>query len=256
MEAGLEVWGLLILGLVQGISEFLPISSSGHLLLLGRIFGIEDSLFVSIFLHMATLLSIMVVFRKEIWSMIIHPFSKEAISLCLASIPTCLIAIVLMPFVKLSFNGEHLYISFLISAFILLFVQMFSKNRGKGGFSHKNALAMGIAQGFAVFPGISRSGTTISAGLLSGGDKKECAKFSFLLSIPIILASMVGEVFEIFKGGTPLSVNPLGLVLGFLVAFVSGLLSIKFMIRATERANFLWISGYLVVMSILSMIIM
>lgn len=249
-------WGLLILGLVQGISEFLPISSSGHLLLLGKIFGIEDSLFVSIFLHLATLLSILIVFRREIWKMMVHPFSKETISLCLATIPTCIIALVLMPIVKISFGGEYLFISFLISAGILLFVHFFSKKQKGRNFTLKNGVIMGIAQGFAVFPGISRSGTTISAGLVSGGDKAECAKFSFLLSIPIILASMLGEMFEICGGGQALSVNPLGLILGFLIAFVSGLLSIKFMMKVTEWANFMWISGYLVVMALISMIVM
>lgn len=249
-------WGLLILGLVQGISEFLPISSSGHLLLLGKLFGIEDSLFVSIFLHTATLLSILVVFRKEVWHMLTHPLSKETIFLCVATIPTCIIAIILMPIVKASFGGEYLFISFFISAIILLFVHFFTKNRTNKDFTLKNAIVMGVAQGFAVFPGISRSGTTISAGLVSGGEKSECAKFSFLLSIPIILASMAGEIFELCQGGQALSVNPLGLALSFLIAFVSGLLSIKFMMKVTERANFMWIGGYLVIMAILSIFVM
>lgn len=244
------------MGLVQGISEFLPISSSGHLLLLGKIFGIEDSLFVSIFLHTATLLSLFVVFRKEIWHMIRHPFSKETTYLCLATIPTCVIALILMPIVKMSFSGEYLYISFFISAILLLFVQFYTKKRTSKDFTLKNALVMGIAQGFAVFPGISRSGTTISAGLVSGGRKSECAKFSFLLSIPIILASMAGEIFELCQGGQTLSVSPVGLVLGFVIAFLCGLASIKFMLRVTERANFVWISGYLVIMAILSIFVM
>lgn len=249
-------WGLLILGLVQGLSEFLPISSSGHLLLLGKIFGIEDSIFVSIFLHIATLLSIIVVFRKEIWRMICHPFSKETISLCLATIPTCVIALVLLPLVKKSFDGQFLYIFFLISAIMLLFVHFYSKKHKNQGFTLKNALIMGVAQGFAVFPGVSRSGTTISAGLISGGDKSECAKFSFLLSMPIILASMAGEIFEVCQSGQALSFSPLGLVLGFVIAFVSGLLSIKFMMRVTEKANFMWISGYLIMVAILAKIVM
>lgn len=252
----MNILGLAVLGLVQGLSEFLPISSSGHLLLIGKLFGITDSIFVSIFLHIATLLSVIIVFRKDIWSMITHPFSSQTISLCLATIPTCIIALVLMPIVKISFDGRFLYISFLISALMLVFVQIYTKKRKNSGFSLKNSLIMGIAQGFAVFPGISRSGTTISAGLISGGEKKDCAKFSFLLSIPIIIASMLGEILEISQTGQVLSVSPIGLLLGFVIAFVCGLLSIKFMMKITENANFVWLSGYLVLIAMVAKIVM
>lgn len=252
----MEIIALAILGLVQGLSEFLPISSSGHLLLIGKLFGITDSIFVSILLHVATLLSILVVYRKDVVDMIKHPFSKQTTSICIATIPTCLIVLVLMPIVKKSFGGNFLYISFLISAIILLFVQIYSKKHVGKEFSLKNALIMGIAQGFAVFPGVSRSGTTISAGLLSGGEKGECAKFSFLMSIPIILVSMAGEIFEICQGGQVLSINIFGAVIAFVIAFLSGLFSIKFMISLTKKANFMWISGYLVVIAVIAKIVM
>lgn len=250
------VWGLVLLGVVQGISEFLPISSSGHLLILGAILGIGDSLFVSILLHFATLLAIFVVFRREIWRMIRHPFSKESISLCLATIPTCVIALILMPLVKRSFEGEYLYICFLISAGILLFVNFYSKKHQSKTFTLKNCVIMGIAQGLAVFPGVSRSGTTISAGVLSGGDREECGRFSFLLSIPIILASMLGEVLQICMGGVDISLPPLGLVLGFIVAFLTGLASIKFTLKLTQKGSFIPVSIYLVFMSVLAFIVM
>lgn len=250
------VWGLIVLGVVQGLSEFLPISSSGHLLLLGKIFGIEDSLFVSIFLHMATLLAVVIVFRKEIWFMITHPLSKQSIYLCTATIPTCMIALILMPWVKKSFGGEFLYLSFFISGIILMFVEFYTKKHKNGEFSMKNALIMGVAQGFAIFPGISRSGTTISAGLLSGGEKEECGKFSFLLSLPIILASMLGEVIEICREGQTLHVNGLGLILGFLSAFLLGLATIKFMMKLTQKGGFMWISGYLMLMTVIAKMIM
>ena len=255
-EETLKIFGLVVLGLVQGLSEFLPISSSGHLLLFGKIFGIEDSIFVSIFLHVATLLSIVVVFRKDIWKMICSPFSKETMTLCIATIPTCIIVVLLLPIVKKSFGGEYLYISFLISAILLFMVSRYSKRRKGTGFTTKNALIMGVMQGFAVFPGISRSGATISAGILSGGDKEECAKFSFLMSLPIILLSMVGEIYDVCKGGQTFSVNIVGLILGFIVAFISGLLTIKFMMKLTKKANFAWFSVYLCVIAIISKFIM
>ena len=242
----MEIFILCLLGLVQGLCEFLPVSSSGHLVLLSELFGVEDSLFVSIVLHVATLLAVLVVFRKDIWQMIRHPFSAESINIVIATIPTCIIVLMLMPIVDASFSGSYLAFSFLISACLLLFSQNFAKKRAfQGTFTHKNALIMGIAQGLAVFPGISRSGTTICAGLLSGGDKKECAKFSFLMSVPIIILSMIMEIVKIALGGQTVAVNPIGMILSFLIAFLVGLLSINVMIKLTEKANFKWFSIYL-----------
>ena len=111
------------------------------------------------------------------------------------------------------------------------------------------------AQGLAVFPGISRSGTTICAGLLSGAERKESAKFSFLMSIPIILLSLVMEIYEISVGGVSVSVNTVGLLLGAIVAFTIGILSIKLMLRLTEKANFKWFIIYLIIIGILTIFI-
>lgn len=251
----MEVIFLLILGIVQGLCEFLPVSSSGHLVLLSKIFKIEDSLFVSIILHVATLLAIVVVFWKDIKNLIRHPFSKEAMNIYIATIPTCIIVMVLMPLINESFEGNFLFVSFLVSAGLLFFVERYSKRKKSGDFSYKNALAMGIAQGLAVFPGVSRSGTTISAGLLSGGDKKECAKFSFLMSIPIIILSMILEIVKIFIKGESVKVNVLGLSLSFIFAFIIGILSIKIMLKLTERTKFKWFSLYLIAIAVLTLIV-
>ena len=249
------ILGLVLLGLVQGLCEFLPVSSSGHLVLLSQVLGLDDSLFVSIILHVATLLAIIVVLRKDVFNMVRHPFSKDSMMLYVATIPTCLIVLVIMPLVNESFNGGFLAISFLISALLLIFVQYYGKRKKSNDFSFKHAIIMGVAQGFAVFPGVSRSGTTISAGLLSGGERSKCAKFSFLMSIPIILLSLVLEIVKIFIYHQPISVNILGLILAFLVAFLVGILSIKLMLKITERANFKWFSSYLVVIAIVSILI-
>lgn len=252
----MEIFVLCLLGLVQGLCEFLPISSSGHLVLMSQLFGVEDSLFVSIVLHMATLLAVLVVFRKDIWHMIRHPFSAESMNIVIATIPTCVIVLILMPVVDESFGGSYLAFSFLISACLLLFSQNFVKEKAfQGTFTHKNALIMGIAQGFAVFPGISRSGTTICAGLLSGGDKKECAKFSFLMSVPIIILSMIMEIVKIAFGGQSVAVNPIGMILSFLIAFLVGILSIKVMIKLTEKANFKWFSIYLFSLAVITIFV-
>ncbi len=249
----MDILILCLLGLVQGLCEFLPISSSGHLVLLSSLFGVKDSLFVSIILHVATLLAVIIVFRKDIIHMIKHPFSEESVNLCIATIPTCLIVLLLMPLVNDSFSGGYLAVSFFISAFLLFFAQKTKKKSIK--FTKKNAIIMGIAQGLAVFPGISRSGTTICAGLLSGGDKKECAKFSFLMSLPIIILSMLMEIFEITVNGQNISINTIGLLLAFLIAFIVGIFSIKLMIKLTERLNFKWFSLYLFIIGLLTLIL-
>ena len=189
----MEIFYLVILGIVQGLTEFLPISSSGHLVLLSEWFGISDSLFVSILLHLATFFSIVVVLRKEVFYFIRHPFSKETIRLAIATIPTCILALILMPLIDQSFEGIFLPFCFLISALLLMVTDLTTKRKSfplQSQLTNKNAFLMGIGQGLAIFPGISRSGTTICAGILSGAPKEECAKFSFLMSLPIILLSM------------------------------------------------------------------
>ena len=244
---------LFFMGLVQGLTEFLPVSSSGHLVLLANIFNVEESLFISILLHVATLLSICVVFYKDIYALLRHPFSKNTLMLVVATIPTCLIALVLMPFIKSSFGGSFLPVSFLITAVLLVVTELFAKNKKEC--SYKTAIIMGIAQGFAVFPGISRSGSTICAGILSGGDKKECAKFSFLMSIPIILLSLIMEIYEGISGGINISYPISAIIISFIVAFLSGIFAIKFMMKLTEKGKLWWFSCYLLLLSLVTFFI-
>jgi len=246
---------LVLLGVVQGLCEFLPISSSGHLVLISKWFGIEDSLFVSIILHVATLLAIIVVMRKEIFYLVKHPFSKETLQLSLSTIVTCLIAIVLMPLLTESFEGRFLPWAFLTTAILLFIVEKLSfKNQKHQEFSYKHALIIGLAQGLAIFPGISRSGATISAGLLSGASREKSAKFSFLVSLPIVIGSLILEIVKIVMLGEKIIVNPMGLILSFLIAFVIGVMTIKFMLKVTARTNFKWFSIYLLIIAVISLI--
>jgi undecaprenyl-diphosphatase len=252
----MEFLFLIILGIIQGICEFLPISSSGHLVLFSKLFGVEETLFVSIFLHIATLLSIVVVFWKDVKYLICHPFSKQAINIYIATIPTCLIVLALMPVVNFSFGGKFLSVCFLITSGLLLFVQCCSKKKSFHAFNAKDALVMGIMQGLAVFPGISRSGATVSGGLISGAERKECAKFSFLMSVPVIILSMLLEIYKLIKGDEILSVNWSGLVASFIFAFFIGIISIKAMIKLTNKVNFKWFSLYLFLIAIVCAIVL
>lgn len=246
---------LFLLGLIQGLTEFLPVSSSGHLVIFSKLFGIEESLFLSILLHCATLLSIVVVFYKDVWNMIRHPLSKQTMQIAVATIPTCVIVLILMPIIKQSFAGGLLPICFLVSAILLFVAEKLSKKRSVKQLDFKIAFIMGVAQGFAVFPGISRSGTTISAGLLAGGEKQEVSKFSFLMSIPIILLSLLMELYEVFVGGLSISLEILPTILSFMVAFLIGIFAIKVMMKITANSNLKWFSIYLIVIAIVSFFI-
>lgn len=257
---------MLILGLVQGLTEFLPVSSSGHLVLLGKLFGIQENLFVSIILHCATLISILIVLRKEVWYYIRHPLSPGSIKLALATIPTCLIVLVIMPFVTESFEGGILPYCFLITMILLLFTDFYCRKKisfvrmGRAedfnGISYKQAIFMGIAQGFAVFPGVSRSGSTICTGLVCGSDRNSVAKFSFLMSVPIIILSTIKEIYDLIVSQHSLQVDALGLSLGSIIACLVGVFAIKYMINLTQKVRFKWFVGYLAIIAIVSFILM
>ena len=249
----MDIIALIILGIVQGATEFLPVSSSGHLVMLGKFFNVPDSLFVSIILHLATLLSIVVVLRKEVFSLIKRPFCDTSLKLMVATIPTCIIALILMPLISDAFSGAYLWVCFLITAIVLFLSDHFSKfNVEPRKLTYKQAFIMGIAQGLAVFPGVSRSGSTISAGNLSGASREKTAKFSFLMSIPVILLSLVLEVYKIVSQGEVISVNILGLVLAFICAFIVGVVSIKGMIKLTQKAGLSPFAFYLIAVAILN----
>ena len=251
----MSFWVMILLGVVQGLCEFLPVSSSGHLVLLSSLFGVQDSLLVSIILHVATLIAVLVSFRKDVFRMIKNPFSTEVIHLAIATISTCLIAIVLMPMLEGSFDGKILPITFALSGVFLFLSEKNAKRQTGSSISKKQALIIGVAQGMALFPGLSRSGTTISAGLLAGSDKKECAKFSFLLSIPTILGSLLLEIMDLSKHQMPINVNVAGIIFGGVIAFLIAFSTIKFMINLTEKTNFKWFGIYLFIMAIVSLVI-
>jgi len=252
----MKILALFFLGLVQGLTEFLPVSSSGHLVLFSKLMKVEESLFVSIILHVATLLSILIVFRKDVWQMIRHPFSRESMMIMVATIPTCILCLILMPIIKLSFSGMLLPLCFLVSAVLLLTSEKLAKSKKQKDMTFKSAFLIGVAQGFAVFPGVSRSGTTISGGLLCGNKKEDVTKFSFLMSIPIIVLSLLMEIVEIAMGGQALNVSVVGVVVAFFTAFLTGIFAIKVMIKLTRNSNLKYFAFYLFLMSIISFIVL
>ena len=251
----MSVWLALLFGIVQGATEFLPVSSSGHLVLLNKIFGIsEDFLGFSILLHIATLFAVFIVLWKPIWNLLKHPFSKKALMLYLSTLLTLVVVFAFKEFFESSFGGELLPVCFMLTALLLVLTEYFAKKRSSP-FGFKNSVWVGLAQGIAVLPGLSRSGTTICAAVLSGANKEESAEFSFILSIPVILGSMLFEILEACRSGTPLfDVGVAPAIISFFSAFIVGLLSVKFMLKVVKKAKFLPFAIYLVLLSFVCLI--
>lgn len=254
----METLYFLLLGLVQGLSEFLPVSSSGHLVFLDKIFGVETGnfLFVSIILHVATLISVIILYHKQIWELIKNPFSKHTLLIVVATIPTIIIVLLFKSFFESSFSGGSLSICFMITA-ILLMLTYFKTNNSKykayKNMTYKNAIVVGIVQGIAVLPGISRSGSTISANVLQGVDSETATSFSFILSIPIIVCSLIYEIYECLKSNTVFFVGSyINLIIAFLVALLSGIFAIKLMKKFAKTKKYYLFSIYLVIIAVVS----
>ncbi len=255
----MEIWQAIVLGAVQGFAEFLPISSSGHLILLQHWFGIQENVvFYSIMLHVGTLIPVVIVLWKELIGLFKRPLNKLWY-LVLATIPAGVVGIVCSVAFDLdALFSEHIWllaITFLFTAGELIYSEWRAKKyQMANSLTAKNALVMGLGQAVGVFPGISRSGTTISAGCLVNVDKTENANFTFLMSIPIILAAVAMEGLKIVKAGTISSIDVLPLVFGVVTAMVTGYIAIKFMLALIKKANYKWFSVYLVGISIATII--
>lgn len=258
----MAIWEAIILGIVQGLTEFLPVSSSGHLVFLQSVLGIEGALSFDIIVHLATLLAVILVMFDQVKRLILKPFSKPVLLLVVSTLPAVIIALVFEGFLKSTFDGRYLGWGFLVSAVFLVigdFVQPKDNASRLGDFNieenidTKKALVIGVFQGIAVFPGISRSGSTISSGLVLGLDRDTAARFSFLMSIPIILGAVVFDIIDI--GVVSYNIGAGALIAGFVSAFLSGYFAAKIMLKVLAKRNFWGFSIYLMVMSLLSFIL-
>ncbi len=246
-----------LLGLVQGLGEFLPISSSGHLLL-GRIFmGLNDQTaaykMLDIFLHVGTLIPVLIVFRKDWLAILKNPFkSKTLLMLFVASLPALVVKVLFDDFLDGADTGWFMGISFLMTGFFLLIAETLS-NRMKAKTESPNLLQsiiMGVMQGVALLPGVSRSGSTLAGGLLAGVDRKGAAKFSFMMSAPAIAASLFIEGYGAMKDGLLAELSLLPTLIGIAVAAVSGYLAIRFMLRLITRVSLNWFALYVAILGV------
>lgn len=243
-----------LLGLTQGLTEFLPVSSSGHLYLLESLGIGSKSLLENLMLHLSTLMVVIVMFRKKIWEMLKHPTSKQTMFVLIASVPTAILAGIIRYLVPDDF-GKFLPLMFVITSVFLFLPSVFNNRywdmQDKGLI--KNAIIVGITQGLACFNGISRSGATTSTMRIIGLNKEDSANICFILSIPIILGS---SIVELITSKPIITSNTLPLLLAMLVAFVSGLFAVKTFIKVIKNSK-LWVFAiYTMIIGIASFFVM
>lgn len=243
----IELIKYVLIGFIQGLTEFLPISSSGHVVLFGSLFDLDNLLLLSVVAHVGTLFAVIFCYRKRLIELVKKPFNKTNINLLIATIPTVVIVLLFNHFIEDNFSTKTLIWGFLLSA-VLLIIADFKKDSYRP-VNKRSALYMGLAQGMALLPGISRSGSTLVCGLLVGVEKNEALDFSFLMSIPIIIASAVYESIKLFT--MQLTVNWLGIFIVMITSFVFGILSIKLMLKIVKKNKLYFFSIYLIVLSLI-----
>ncbi len=246
----------ILLGLIQGVTEFLPISSSGHLVLIEKIFSLSfDFTLVNVILHFASLLAVIIYYRKTLLYLICHPLCKMNKFLIIATLPAVVFVLLFHTLLEKYFSSSiTLAIGFLVSAIFLLVGVLLNKKSVPLALSYKSVLIMGLAQALAVFPGLSRSGTTLSFGLMCGVERTVALDFSFLMSIPIIIASVVFELFS--PSFSQSNIDVVSIILAFFTTFFVALLCLKLMKKLTKKNNLIFFVPYLVLLSILTFILL
>ncbi|MGQ8337270.1 undecaprenyl-diphosphate phosphatase [Sunxiuqinia sp. A32] len=250
----------LILGILQGLTEFLPVSSSGHLEIGHTLLGVEghNNLLFAVVVHGATVLSTLVVFRKDIVQLIKGLFefrwneeTKYISFLLVSAIPVLIFGLFFKEQIESLYTGNLFMVGLMLLVTALLLAFTFFAKKGKSEIKYKDAIIIGIAQALAVMPGISRSGSTIATGLLLGKKKKEMARFSFLMVlIPIIGANFLDLIGTDFQAEESLGIVPLSI--GFIAAFASGLLACQWMINIVNKGKLIYFAAYCLVIGLIA----
>ena len=244
----MEILKAIFLGILQGLTEFLPVSSSGHLLLFQNVLNVDfdnGTVFFELMLHVGTLVPLFVIFFKDILGLF-KKGNKTILYLIIASIPAVIVMALFKDVVGAINGTKFVCFMFLITAIILYFTEYFAKRISvEKEFTWKSALTMGVLQSVAVIPGISRSGSTISGGILSGCKKEEVAKFSFFMGMIVIGGSAFLQLLD-FKSVQNLDFTPI--IAGTIAAAISGFFAIKLFLKVIAKSNYKWFSLYLVVL--------
>ncbi|MGB3548359.1 MAG: undecaprenyl-diphosphate phosphatase [Saprospiraceae bacterium] len=247
-----EILRALLLGIVQGLTEFLPVSSSGHLELAKWITHdnslAPDSLLLTVTVHAATALATLVVFRREVWEILRGLFSFQwnehtqfSAKIVLSMIPAALVGLLLDDYLDTLFNRNITLVALMlfVTGLLLLLADRARSTERSVGWS--DALIVGLAQAIAILPGISRSGATIGTSVLLGIDRERAARFSFLMVVPLILGKMAKDLLD---GDLGAATNPVALGVAFTAAFITGIFACLWMIRLVRRAQLRYFAYY------------
>jgi len=252
----------LILGLIQGLTEFLPVSSSGHLEIAKSLFGVnpEASFYFTVAVHGATVLSTIVVFRREIVTLArgtlkfrMNDETSYVLKIIVSMIPIGVAGLLLKEPIERMFNSNMVFVGLMLLITSLLLAGAHFIRKRNRTISYLDAFIIGIAQAFAVIPGISRSGATIATGLMIGNSKDKIARFSFLMVlVPVIAANLL----EIVTGEISNDSSGIGIILiGFCAAFVAGYLACRWMVELVKRSKLIWFSMYCVIIGLLAVLL-
>lgn len=245
----------IFLGLLQGFTEFLPVSSSGHLILAQKLWDIPGNLFFDVMLHLGTLLAVVISMRKTLWQTIVNWKNKKLLYLIVASVPTFVIALLVKLFLPEDLMAKLLPIGFALTIVLIVISHYFAKPKLRlEQTGIVPVIVTGITQGIAVLPGLSRSGSTISVMKLFGTNASDSAEFSFLLSIPVILASAVVEIWEVAT--VSIGIPWYCVAIGIVCAFLSGLVAVNMVMRAVKTKSWIAYAIYLVVPLVVSLIVL
>lgn len=259
----MEALDAAILGIIQGLTEFLPVSSSGHLELGKAILGDtsvpEESLLFTVVLHFATALSTLVVFRKDVMEIFKGLFkfewndeAKFSLKIIISMVPAALVGLFFEEQLEVLFGGNIMFVGFmLLITALLLWLADKAKNTGKS-VSYSNSFVIGVSQAIAMLPGISRSGATISTSVLLGNDKTKAARFSFLMVVPLIFGKIVKDLLDgnIAASTTETSI----LLIGFITAFLAGLVACTWMISLVRKSKLSYFAIYCFVVGLVAII--
>lgn len=255
----------LVLGLIQGLTEYLPVSSSGHLAIGSALFGIqgEENLTFTIMVHVATVLSTLVILWKEVdwifkglFKFQMNDETKYFLNIVVSMIPVGIVGVFFKDAVEDVFGSGLMIVgAMLVLTSVLLSFSYYAKPRQKEKISLRDAFIIGLAQACAVMPGLSRSGSTIATGLLLGNKKEKLAQFSFLMVIPPILGEALLDVVKAMKGeAVSAGIDTLPLIVGFVAAFVSGCLACKWMINIVKKGKLIYFAIYCAIAGVVTML--